>query len=254
MTMIVAVHSFRGGTGKSNITANVAGQLAEAGRRVGVIDTDIQSPGIHVLFGFGDEARPDHTLNEFLDGTAAITDVATDVTDRLPGDPKGRLLLVPSSVKPQDITAILQSGYDVERLNDALLELGSAYDLDVLLIDTHPGLNEETLLTSAICDVLVVILRPDNQDYQGTAVTLDVAARLGVPDRVLIVNKIYAGIDPEIVVERVRTAYGLPVVAALPLSEDVAGNASSGLFSLSHPDHPWSRGVAALAARLTATR
>ena len=51
MATIVSVHSFRGETGKSNTTANVAAVLAARGRRVGVIDTDIQSPGIHILFG-----------------------------------------------------------------------------------------------------------------------------------------------------------------------------------------------------------
>ena len=50
MSKIVSVHSFRGGTGKSNTTANLAALMAVEGNRVGVIDTDIQSPGIHVLF------------------------------------------------------------------------------------------------------------------------------------------------------------------------------------------------------------
>ena len=45
---IISVHSFRGGTGKSNATANLATLLALQGKRVGVVDTDIQSPGIHV--------------------------------------------------------------------------------------------------------------------------------------------------------------------------------------------------------------
>ena len=39
MSAIVSVHSFRGGTGKSNTTANIATLLAAEGRRVGVIDT-----------------------------------------------------------------------------------------------------------------------------------------------------------------------------------------------------------------------
>ena len=51
VTKLIAIHSFRGGVGKSNLTANIAALLAAGGRRVGVIDTDIQSPGIHVLFG-----------------------------------------------------------------------------------------------------------------------------------------------------------------------------------------------------------
>jgi septum site-determining protein MinD len=51
MTQVIAVHSFRGGTGKSNLIANLATTMAHQGKRVGIIDTDIQSPGIHVLFG-----------------------------------------------------------------------------------------------------------------------------------------------------------------------------------------------------------
>lgn len=56
MARIISIHSFRGGTGKSNTTANVAAILAAQGRRVAVIDTDIQSPGIHILFGLAGEA------------------------------------------------------------------------------------------------------------------------------------------------------------------------------------------------------
>ena len=41
MSRIVSIHSFRGGTGKSNTTANVAALLASEGRRIGVVDTDI---------------------------------------------------------------------------------------------------------------------------------------------------------------------------------------------------------------------
>ena len=55
MGKIVSIHSFRGGTGKSNTTANLAAQAALRDKRVGVVDTDIQSPGIHVLFGLDEK-------------------------------------------------------------------------------------------------------------------------------------------------------------------------------------------------------
>jgi septum site-determining protein MinD len=58
MARIVSVHSFRGGAGKSNTTANIAFVLAARGQRVRVIDTDIQSPGIHVLFGLAGMRSP----------------------------------------------------------------------------------------------------------------------------------------------------------------------------------------------------
>ena len=49
MGKIISIHSFRGGTGKSNLTANLATNVALMGNRVGIVDTDIQSPGIHTL-------------------------------------------------------------------------------------------------------------------------------------------------------------------------------------------------------------
>jgi Mrp family chromosome partitioning ATPase len=53
MARIISIHSFRGGAGKSNIAANLAALFAPEGQRVGVVDTDLQSPGIHALFGLG---------------------------------------------------------------------------------------------------------------------------------------------------------------------------------------------------------
>ena len=79
MAKIIAVHSFRGGTGKSNTTANVSALLAAQGLRVGVIDTDIVSPGIHVLFGLH-ETDTGRTLNEYLWGKCKIEDTVQEVT------------------------------------------------------------------------------------------------------------------------------------------------------------------------------
>ncbi len=81
MTTVISIHSFRGGTGKSNTTSNLAAQLAARGNRVAVVDTDIQSPGIHVLFGFADDL--DNTLNDYLWGKIPIKNAAHDVTDRI---------------------------------------------------------------------------------------------------------------------------------------------------------------------------
>ena len=64
MSKIISVHSFRGGTGKSNTTANIAALLAADGFRVAVVDTDIASPGIHVLFNL-DESDMAHSLNDY---------------------------------------------------------------------------------------------------------------------------------------------------------------------------------------------
>ena len=89
MSRIISIHSFRGGTGKSNISANIAAQLAKMGKRVGVIDTDIQSPGIHVLFGM-DEDKIDRSLNDYLWGRCEIEETDYDVSARIGSGPPSR--------------------------------------------------------------------------------------------------------------------------------------------------------------------
>jgi len=255
MSKIVSIHSFRGGTGKSNTTANLAAQVAMTGRRVGVVDTDIQSPGIHVLFGL-DEEKMGRTLNEFLRGECEIEDVAFLVGENV-GDEEGRqklegkhLWLIPSSIDGSEISRVLRDGYDVNRLNLGMRNLRKELDLDYLFIDTHPGLNEETLLSIAISDTLIILMRPDQQDFQGTSVTVKIARSLDVPELFLVVNKALSRYDFDQMRDDIGRTYDAQVAGILPLSEDMVDLGSSDIFSLRYPDHSWSQGIASVAQRL----
>jgi septum site-determining protein MinD len=251
MSKIVSVHSYRGGTGKSNSTANLAATIASYGYRVGIVDTDIQSPGIHVLFGF-DEDSLDRSLNDYLWGRRTIGEVAYDVTSVLEGKTavRSKLYLVPSSVKAGEIARVLREGYDVGLLNEGFQDLVDSLKLDYLFIDTHPGLNEETLLSITISDVLVLILRPDQQDYQGTAVTVDVARKLEVPKLLMVVNKAPTVFDFEQLKRKVEETYEAPVAGVLPHSDEMMVLASSGIFSIKFPQHPLTKVIDSIARQI----
>lgn len=75
MGRIVSIHSYRGGTGKSNISANLAYLAARRGKRVAVLDTDLQAPGVHLLFGF-DTNRMPYTLSDFLFNRCGLEEAA----------------------------------------------------------------------------------------------------------------------------------------------------------------------------------
>ena len=253
VSKIVSVHSFRGGTGKSNLTANLAATIARAGQRVGIVDTDIQSPGIHVIFGL-DEEKMNRSLNDYLWGRCAIKDAAYDVTNAVAGKETamvdGSLYLIPSSIKAGEIARVLREGYDVGRLNDGFEDIIHSLNLDYLLIDTHPGLNEETLLSIAISDVLVVILRPDRQDFQGTAVTVDVARKLEVSKMLLVVNKVLPAFDFDALRSQMETTYNTSVAGIMPLCEEMIQLASSDIFCLRYSDHIFSQTVREIAAQI----
>ncbi|MBK8824967.1 MAG: MinD/ParA family protein [Anaerolineales bacterium] len=251
MSKIISVHSFRGGTGKSNTTANISALLAMDGYRVGVVDTDIASPGIHVLFNL-DESEMVHSLNDYLWGKCSIEDAAHDVTGLIGGDIKGQIFLIPSSIKAGEIARILREGYDVGLLNDGFRDVVDKLNLDFLLIDTHPGLNEETLLSIAISDALVIILRPDSQDYQGTIVTVDVAKKLDVPKMLMVVNKVPSTFDLADVRTRVEQTYNATVAAVFPHSDEMMTLASSGIFAIQYPDNIMTKALRSLVDQLKA--
>src|SRR2546427_12458997 len=111
LATILAVQSFKGGTGKSTVSANLAVTLARLGKRVAVIDLDLEGAGLHVIFGISD-AEIRVTINDVLDAPIPIRDAALDLTHRLrigsaslPPRPTGHwreeiLKMVPTAFNP----------------------------------------------------------------------------------------------------------------------------------------------------------
>lgn len=246
---IIVTHSYRGGTGKSNVTANLAAQVARLGLRVGIVDTDLPSPGIHILFG---QDQPPRTLNGVLQQNYPLKDAVLDVTPDAIKEP-GAVLLLAGSPRPGDIAQIVRESFAMETMVDVFREFIRSSSLDLLLIDTHPGLNEPTLYSITVADLLVMVLRPDRQDYQGTAVAVDVARKLGVPAIQLLVNKALTASDWQQLRNTIEGTYGERCLAILPQSDDIIRYGGSGLFCLQEPQHPLALGIEAAARAILAT-
>ena len=241
MGKIVVFHSFRGGTGKSNLTANLAAYAAVRGRRVGVIDTDIQSPGIHVLFGLGD-TKLRYTLNDYLRKKCTINKAAVDLTDQLKVKP-GSLHLIPASLNASDISTIIRDGYEVADLRRGFKRIIQDKQLDYLFVDTHPGLDQETLLSIATTDLLFVVMRLDRQDFLGTAIALDLAEKLGVPTTYIVLNQCPGIYDFDQVKRDVEREFKVPVATVIPLFTRLIELGSRQLLVRVSPSHLFTRNI-----------
>jgi MinD-like ATPase involved in chromosome partitioning or flagellar assembly len=235
MGKIIAVHSFLRGVGKSNMVANLGFLLAEAGRRVGMVDTDVAAPALHYPFHL-DEGLVPHTFNDYVLGKCPIHEAVVDLSDRLGPDAAGHLYLVPASDKPLDIVEVMRKGYDVTLLGSGLIDMEKDFNLDFLLVDSQAGFNETSLSSIAVADILVMVLCLDCQHYQGTSVVIDMARRLDVPDIGLIINQVSGVYQIEEVRARIEETFECPVVAVLPFSKNVDSQASTGLAVTDFPD------------------
>ncbi len=237
MTKIITIHSFRRGAGKSNLVANLAALLAAEGYRVGVGDSDFQAPSLHLFFNMP-ENDITSSLNDYLWGTIELMPTIYDVTSHLGADMRGSVSLIPASPRTADIMRILRSSYDFERFSDGFQQVVETARLDYLLLDTAAGLNEDTLQSIAIANTLILLLRPDPQDFQGTAVTVEVARSLEVQRLLLVLNDAPDNLDIPQAKNQLEQTYSCDVAAVLPHSDALLTLGSSGLFVLQYPNDP----------------
>ena len=250
MPKIVTIHSFRQSVGKSTLTANLAVSLALQGLRVGLVDTDFQGASAHLFFGLDDD-QPHATINDYVMKKCDILDTVHDLTDQLGAAPSAkRLFLVPASTQVTDIIQMLHTRLDIESYTAGLNRLGKELRLDILLVDTRAGLNENTMTAIAVSNTLILVLHPDQQDFQGTAVTVDIAHKLMVPTIHLVLNDSSETLNVEEVNQQLEETYHCGGGLILSHSEQLLALASSRPFVLAYPDQPLTGRIQSLARRL----
>ncbi|WP_129671905.1 P-loop NTPase [Candidatus Chloroploca sp. Khr17] len=259
MVECVVFHSARAGIGKSTLAANTAALLARRGQRVGLLDANVQEGGLTSFFGL-EVTAIGATLNDFLLERCEGKDAWYDVTPNwqlAPGSvmmhQTGSIWLMPASPRLRDRAALLQNGFRIERITDDLIAMAEALQLDTLLIDTHAGIQEESMLaihSLAVAQTLVLVLQLDQPDYAGTAVAVDIAETLRVPQIVQVANQISTLFDPVRVSQELAQTYRHPVLALLPYHPELAALGSADLFVLRYPEHAITRVFAHVAEAL----
>ena len=238
MTRSIAVHSYKGGTGKSTITANVAVALALKGRRVGVVDMDLEGPGLHVFFDI-DPSELRFTINDVLAGVAAPEAATVRLGEKLDLG-VGEIYYSPASVKVSEILRTLKTGFEVDMFHNAIKRLQERFGLHYLLIDTHPGIEHDTLLALGVCDHQLLVSRIDQQDIFGTGVMIEVSSTFEKPVH-LVLNMIPPRVREAEVLKFARVMcahFTVNMAGWLPFSEDVIASLSRSVFTMKLPKHP----------------
>ena len=258
MTQFAFVHSYRGGSGKSTVAANVAAVLAAEGRRVGLVDSNFQAPGVHHLFGLTD---PLPTLNDYLQGRCAIQAAAHEVSStkqtskrgaHSAAKEQGALYLVPASDHINRMAYVWARGFDMELLTKGYVSLAKALSLDLLIVDTDPGLDRQTYFALELADSFVMVMTLDEHDYRGAAATVQVAQLLEIPNIVTVLNKVPEGMESAAIKETIEQLCDWPISIQLPFQSELL--AAQGLFVRQHPKHALSGQLRQLGEQLLVER
>lgn len=82
MSKILAVHSYKGGTGKTLLSVNLAATFAKQGKKVCVFDLDFRAPS---LFSILKVENAECWFNDYLNNTCNINKTLIDLSNRIPG-------------------------------------------------------------------------------------------------------------------------------------------------------------------------
>lgn len=144
---IIAIHSGKGGVGKSTVAANLAIALTKRGYRVGLLDADIHGPSMPKMF-HTEDCRP----------------VSADVEGRTLIDPIEqygvKMLSIGFFVDPQ--TAVVWRGGMASNAIKQLIQDANWGTLDYFLIDLPPGTSDIhlTLIQTLNLTGAIVITTP----------------------------------------------------------------------------------------------
>jgi capsular exopolysaccharide synthesis family protein len=148
--------------GKTSIAVNLAIVIAQAGKRVLLLDADLRRPQAHNHLGISNRIG----LSDVLQGTASLQSVALSWK-------RGALSVITSGSLPSNPAELLGS----QRMEDVLKELGELFD--VVIIDGPPFILADAPMLSARTDGVLAVVRANHTHASAAAAMLDQLERAG---------------------------------------------------------------------------
>jgi len=251
----IAVHSYKGGTGKSNLSSNVALALAKRGWNVVLFDFDFRAPSLSTLFQMD---GVQYWLNDWLAQRCEIQEALVDLSARF--GTKGRFQVGFTNPTARAISEMTQNSLSEEweakvlqLLLDAKELLYERHQVNFQIFDTSPGFALSSINAILASDQIILVIKMDQLDIVGTQQLIR-----GVYNQVLgkrpqlLVNKVPCSLlgteDESRRLKRdIEKQLGLSVVSIIPCYCEVLENQGRELFAVKYPTHAFSKSIEQLA-------
>ena len=253
MNKIIAVHSYKGGTGKTLLSINLAATLAKNGKKVCIFDLDFRAPS---LFAILKTPNTDYWLNDYLNNTCEIDKALIDLSSRIPGSGKFYACLAnPSTEAIRDISS-KDRKWEMRALGRLLAlreTLLKDNKFDYLFFDTSPGLQYSSINAIVAADFVVVATTGDRSDVDGTKRMLAELYNLFEKKTGLVLNKV---LDTSVTAKKtemqnkVKADYQVPLLGMVPCFCEILRAEGSLIFVQDRPDHPFTKILAEMVAKI----
>jgi MinD-like ATPase involved in chromosome partitioning or flagellar assembly len=255
MGKIIAVHSYKGGTGKTLLSVNLAAALAKRGKRVCLLDLDFRAPSLFAIFKV---ETADCWLNNYLNGTCDINKVLVDLSGRLQRNHKFYVGLAdPATEAIRDMSA-KDRKWEMRALG-RLLSLRNTLlndkEFDYIIFDTSPGLQYSSINAIVAADFVVVATTADRSDVDGTQRMLRELYNLFEKKTGLVLNKVLDSASKSKKDEmhtKIKSIYQVPLLGLVPCFCEILRAEGNLIFVQNKPDHPFTKILDEMARKIEA--
>jgi len=241
---IIAVHSYKGGTGKTLLSINLAATFVKHRKKVCLLDLDFRAPSLATLLNV---TKSDYWLNDYLNGTCEIHKVLIDSSDRIHNGGKFFIGLAnPTTEAIRDMSA-KDRKWEMRALGRLLALRNSLLNdkgFDYLIMDTSPGLQYSSINAIVSADLVIVATTFDRSDVDGTRRMLRELYDLFEKKTEIVLNKVLNASSPvmkENVQTKIKEVYQAPLLGVIPCFCDVLRAEGNTLFVEEKPEHPFTK-------------
>ena len=199
---VIAFVSGKGGVGKTTIVANLGVALAQQGKQVLLIDTDLAMANLSLVLGM--ETSP-ITINDILKGDAGVWDAVYDGPEK-------------TNIMPASLSLTDNKRLDLTKLPHIVKQVSSKYDF--VLLDCPAGVGEDTLASLASSTEVFIVINPHSLSIADALKTKITAQRINAKPVGIIIN-MYAGLKGEIKEKDIISMMELPLYGIVPFDEEV---------------------------------
>ena len=193
----IAITSGKGGVGKTVVTINLASALMEFKTNVIAVDADVKMSSLGLQLGM---YYFPVTLNNILKDNV-------DILNALYMHPSG-LRIIPASLSIDDV--------DISNFSNFSKSFANRYfDNTILLVDSPPGLEENTIQVMKACKETIVVTTPEIPAIADAIKTIDTAREVGSKVLGVIVNR-YRRTRKQISVDEIEAVCELPILGVIP--------------------------------------
>jgi MinD-like ATPase involved in chromosome partitioning or flagellar assembly len=244
MSKIIAVHSYKGGTGKTLLSVNLAATLAKKGKKVCLFDLDFRAPSLFAIL----KAENTQTwFNDYLNNTCEIDKTLIDLSHKVAGNGNFYASLAnPGTEAIRDMSAKdrkweMRALGKLLSLRDTLIK---DQKFDYLFFDTSPGLQYSSINAIVTADFVVVATTGDRSDVDGTRRMLRELYNLFEKKTGLVINKVLDGDSKskrDEMTKKVKEVYQVPLLGLVPCFCEILRAEGNYIFPQDKPDHPFTK-------------